>query len=122
MAGRSPPSGGHLRTPAALQAADSSLIQPHRVDASALSQHLATQELVAPPPRAAGCRALLPTGAGPLLTGSTSGESMGVVLWGLLVGLVSVQSQQAPLAVWSRCRGLAWARFARTVRPAVSIH
>ena len=63
--------------PAALQApepaAESSPVT-NRLDTRALSQHLATQELVAPPSRPKGCRTLLPTGAGPLLTGSISGE------------------------------------------------
>ncbi|KAL3131972.1 hypothetical protein ABBQ38_007667 [Trebouxia sp. C0009 RCD-2024] len=41
------------------------------VDPTALSRHLGTQELQAPKVSTTGCHALLPTGAGPLLTGSS---------------------------------------------------
>ncbi|DBB16182.1 TPA: hypothetical protein ACH3X3_015178 [Trebouxia sp. C0006] len=51
---------------------------PSPLDPSALSQHLATQELQAPKVSSAGCHALLPTGAGPLLTG---GSDRCIRLW-----------------------------------------
>ncbi|DBA85444.1 TPA: hypothetical protein ACH3X2_006119 [Trebouxia sp. C0005] len=51
---------------------------PSPLDPSALSQHLATPELQAPKVSSAGCHALLPTGAGPVLTG---GSDRCIRLW-----------------------------------------
>lgn len=88
MAGKQDPTNPSLPEPAAFQnpiPADSSSTaaaasppspqQVPRFDENVLAEHLAVQELVTPPSRVPGCRALLPTGAGAVLTGSTSGES-----------------------------------------------
>ncbi|KAK9806003.1 hypothetical protein WJX73_003643 [Symbiochloris irregularis] len=90
VAGKQDPANPNLPEPAAFQnpvpidpssaaaAPSSSSQQTPRLDDNALAEHLAVQELVTPPSRVPGCRALLPIGAGAVLTGSTSGA---IRLW-----------------------------------------
>ncbi|KAK9909837.1 hypothetical protein WJX75_008190 [Coccomyxa subellipsoidea] len=69
--GKEEPDSVRSEIPSAIRRAQKAL--PPAMDAAGLARHLSVAELQAPPQRPAGCRALLPTGAGPLLSGGSDG-------------------------------------------------
>ncbi|EIE24687.1 hypothetical protein COCSUDRAFT_258, partial [Coccomyxa subellipsoidea C-169] len=69
--GKDEPDSVRSELPYAIRRAQKPL--PPAMDAAGLARHLSVAELQAPPQRPAGCRALLPTGAGPLLSGGSDG-------------------------------------------------